>query len=245
MEQSEDWIAYANETYEDWVEEGHMLNAGNLDRLNPVAYQPIITRLTAEGLIPELPRPDYLVYWSFSPPPANYALVNGNVRSVPDYDELYLAMLALRNQTVVSQVRPYATAVGIAFTQEQHDAMHSDLPLGETEHPHSFFMHPVYEELQDTTSNIVAVLTIGSAWDATLQDLLPEGVNGIDAVISNNCNQSFTYRINGPLAQYRGTGDLHERGYDDMSVNVALSTNSHPNFTSTDGHCIYEMVRCY
>lgn len=245
LEDFDDWVDYSIANYEDQVKEGHLINAGNLDRLTEVAYQPTITRLTAEGIIPEIERPSYNVVWSYSPPPANYALVNGNVRSVPDYDALFIATETLRNETVVSGVRSYATAVGIAFTEEEHNAMHSDLPAGETEHPHSFFMHPIYERLHDPSSKIVATLLIGSAWDASLKNLLPEGVNGLDVVISNNCNQSFTYRINGPTVQYQGWGDLHEREYDSQSVRVSLSSGEHPKFATTEGHCIYEMVRLH
>jgi len=241
FEQWDEWVAYSNRTHEKWVKEGHMLSAGNLDRLSEVSYQPAITQLTAEGIVPEIPRPSYAVYWSFSPPPANYALVNGNIRSVPDYDQLFTATQALRNETVVSRVRPYATAVGVAFTEEQRNGMHSELPPGETEHPHSFLMHPVFEKVRDPSSKIVAVLLIGSAWDATLKNLLPDGVNGIDAVIRNNCDQSFTYRINGADALYLGWGDLHEEKYNDMRVDVSLSSHTHGDFMATPGHCVYEL----
>ena len=57
----------------------------------------------------------------------------------------------------------------------------------------SFFI----EDASDLQSPIVAVVSAGFAWDASLYNLLPEGVVGMRAVIQNNCGQRFTYEING------------------------------------------------
>lgn len=241
-EQRPKYEAWATEHYEQMVNDAHMIRSGNLDRLSPVAYQPYITQLTAEGLILDINRTEYAPIWGYAPAPSAYALINGNVDSVPDYNDALNAIRALHTETIVTRVRPYATAVGIAFTKEEHDAMHSALPEGETEHPHSIFFHPVHEKLNDPSSRLVATLIGGVAWDASFRDLLPEGVEGIHAVIRNTCNQSYTYQINGPTPIFLGTGDIHEAEYDDMKVTVALASSDHPDFESTPGHCIYSMV---
>jgi hypothetical protein len=81
--------------------------------------------------------------------------------------------------------------------------------------------------------------------DASLLDLLPEGVHGIIAVIKNNMNQSFTYEIIGPDAVYLGEGDLHEDVYDYMRVDVDLALYSDPAYVTTPGNVLYRMVRSY
>ena len=45
------WIRFANETYEEWVEEGHILKYGSLDRLAQEGYKPFISKAGPDGLI--------------------------------------------------------------------------------------------------------------------------------------------------------------------------------------------------
>ena len=47
--------------------------------------------------------------------------------------------------------------------------------------------------------------------------------------------------VNGEDAIYLGDGDLHDSKYNYLEVTVDLSMHTHPNFTSTPGHCQYSM----
>ena len=76
-----------------------------------------------------------------------------------------------------------------------------------------------------------------------MQKLLPEGVSDIVAVVENNCNQSFTFSIDGPRANFVGSGDRHESEYDNMKVFVDLNLITDPKVAETPGHCYYWMVR--
>ena len=78
--------------------------------------------------------------------------------------------------------------------------------------------------------------------DAAWRNLLPQGVEGIFAVLHNSCGQAFTYKIDGPDALYLGEGDKHETAYDYYGVVQELSLHSHPRFEATPGHCVYSMV---
>lgn len=192
-DQWEDWIQYADATYQGWVNESHTI-AGDFDRFQPTNYDNFVSRVGSDGWTPDDDdRERYYINWSFSPPPATYRLINWNLASVPDYGAIVAAIEVLGNQTLVTRVRPYAAAIGTAFAENEHDALHSTLPEGETEHPHSFFFHPVHKDSNDPRSDVVAVVSGGSAWDAALRNLLPEGVNGITVVVKNNCNQTYTY----------------------------------------------------
>ena len=75
-----------------------------------------------------------------------------------------------------------------------------------------------------------------------MKDLLPEGVSNIHVVVQNNCNQSYTFDIDGPRANFVGTGDFHEAEYDYMKVRVDLNMHTHPLSPQTPGHCFYWMV---
>ena len=240
----EAFTQYANDNHETWVKEGHMIKYGSLDNLKEENYHPYIGKFSAEGFVSDDEgRDHYFSAWSYSPPPVSYGLINWNLATIGDYGDAMGAVLALKNQTIVTRVRPYSVAIGTALTQEEHEAMHSALLDSSTEHPHSFMFHPIHEDFEDYNSPIVGVLGGGVAWDKALLDLLPDGVNGIDAIISNNCNQSYTYEINGHDAIFKGDRDLHDRKYDEMGVMVDLALHSHGDFESTPGHCQFSMVR--
>lgn len=64
--------------------------------------------------------------------------------------------------------------------------------------PSCVVVHPVYAGLFDqNTAEIVGHVYSRFPWDAYLINLLPEGVDGITAVLKNSCDQSFTYALNG------------------------------------------------
>jgi hypothetical protein len=225
------------------VEEGHMIETGTLDNLIPENFNPYMVKKTAEGSFPDIEREYYFPAWHTSPPPASYGLINWNIASDPNFDALFRAVIELKNETLVSLVRPY-TGVPAALTQEEHEAMHSKLTEdSQTDHPHSFVYTPIHKVVGDYNSEIVAIVGCGAAWDASLRNLLPEGVEGILSVIRNSCNQTYTYEISGRDAFYLGEGDQHEEKYGHKEVVVDLALHTHPNFTSTPGHCKYSMVR--
>ena len=80
-------------------------------------------------------------------------------------------------------------AVPTALTQEEHDAMHSKLIDSESQNPHSFIYTPIHKVVGDYNSEVVAIIGTGNAWDAALLNLLPDNVQGITAVVKNDCNQ--------------------------------------------------------
>ena len=175
------------------------------------------------------------------------SVLNWNPASLKDYEDVLKAAFTLKRDTVWTRVRPYATA-GVSMSQEQHDALHSTREGSQSDHPHTFVWHPVHEVVGDYESRIVSVIGAGIAWDVPLRNLLPETVSGIYAVISNNCNQSYTYLLDGPDALFMGEGDLHDWDYDSDGVVFDLALGSSPNFRTTPGHCLYTLVSsqpCY
>ena len=166
-EDRDNWLAWAKEHYEQMVEESHMIRYGNLDKLVPEDYHDYIYGVTPHGLVPDSGKETYFTSWSFTPPQFSYALLNWNIRSIPDYEAAAKASLFLRNETILTRVRPYGAAVGAAMTQEQHEAMHSKLLDSNSEHPHSMFFRLVLDDPNDINSEAVAALGGAMAWDGT------------------------------------------------------------------------------
>eukprot|EP00977_Amphora_coffeiformis_P013348 scaffold3471_cov175-Amphora_coffeaeformis.AAC.22 len=236
------WIDYTTANHEEWVKEGHLLRNGNLDRLQQVAFKPFISKSVNGSFVEDDVRDYYFCAWHMVPTPTTYGLLNWNIASYRSYDQIFQGVMKLKNESLVSPVGPYV-AVPIALTQEEHDAMHSKLLDSQSTNPHSFVYTPVHERIGDTDSPIRAIIGTGTAWDRALIDLLPENVGGIIVVIRNNCNQSYTYEINGKDAIYLSEGDLHDPEYDFYKRVVSLAPHTHPDFESTLGHCQYSMVR--
>ena len=193
-----------------------------------------------------LPRPFFLgqltlFFYHALIAPRDYGVVNWDiVNSLPDFYAATIAVRSLKNETLISLVRPYSSDT--AFAKGEHDALHSQLNNSETTFPHSFIYRPIHRIPGNFDSEIVATIGGGFAWDFALRNLLPAGVEGILVEIYNNCNQTYSYRIEGPDAYYVGEGATHEQKYNDMKVVRSLSIHTHPNFTTTPGHCLYSIV---
>lgn len=230
----------------DWARAGHVARYGNLSRLNEVGYLPDMRKPSSDGFIADDEWSEYWPMWLYSPPPAQYGAVNWNLITVPDYLAVVEAMRRLRGESVITKVRR-SVSTGTAFTKEEHDAMHSQLGTGSSsDHPHAFIWTPLYQEMNNPQSKFVAILATGFAWDFSLRNLLPREVKGITVVISNTCNQTYTYRIAGIDAFYLGEGDLHEAKYTNYCRRKELSLLKHPNASKTPGQCLYKLVsdRC-
>jgi hypothetical protein len=128
------------------------------------------------------------------------------------------------------------------ISDEDHNARHSALLNSNVSFPQSFIFSPVHDIPGDYDSPIVAFLSGGFAWDYALRFLLPSNVEGVVVEIKNSCNQTSVYELMGYDALYLGKDATHESKYDDMVVIRDLSISTHPNFTTTPGHCRYTIV---
>ena len=133
----------------------------------------------------------------------------------------------------MSETTDVSRLSGTAISPIAHEETHSqyvDNPLNVSwyEHPHSIFVQPVFDNLNDQYSELVGVILANVAWDRYLANLLPEGVNGIYAVLENTCGQSFTYVIRGKKAvdfrglAFRWQGDQYAELVDFLGYAFAL-----------------------
>ena len=86
-------------------------------------------------------------------------------------------------------------------------------------------MAPIYSSFDVDRSdmdNLVGYVAGVGLWDFYLSRLLPEGVKGVYAVLSNTCSQTVTYSINGPVATYLGEGDLHGGEFDYLEKSLVF-----------------------
>jgi Adenylate and Guanylate cyclase catalytic domain len=173
------------------------------------------------------------------------------------YQEAYGSVLDSR-EALISRVIHPALAVDTTIRHNDHETFHADFrdssKKNSFEPPHAMYIQPVFASIHDPDldSNddphlnpIVGMLTAVLPWDRFLVDLLPSGTAGITCVVTNNCNQSFTYRLEGPSvrtvlrlltylnttwlityllwwiqATYIGPGDLHDLQFDHTRTSI-------------------------
>jgi hypothetical protein len=102
--------------------------------------------------------------------------------------------------------------------------------------PLSPFIYPVYntsaEAVKDDhieDAKEVALIVSYFYWRDFLKDILPHGQRGLVVVLANECNQSFTYQVNGEEPTYLGPGDLHDPAYDLTEIKYSLKELSSAN----------------
>ena len=65
---SDAYLKFVNENYEDNVKEGHMIRYGNLDRFVPIGYSPNYTLIGPNGFSSDtMDRPFRMPFWHLSP----------------------------------------------------------------------------------------------------------------------------------------------------------------------------------
>jgi hypothetical protein len=221
----------------------------------------VLTPEDGSGPLPAAP------FWQMSPPPFDTSVVNYNALSLVEYQEPYTAMVSSRS--FVLGLAGANDLINYAVSQEAHEAMHSGahnmrndqdqvgmqgmdhtgMGLGEItskigqafadKHPHTSLFFPIFESAQDHTSEVVAMIVSILPWDNYLTNLLPQGVDGVYAILQNSCRQQFTYVINGNDAVFVGAGDFHETKYDDMEIAIDFSDMMGASNGTTKGECRY------
>jgi hypothetical protein len=63
--------------------------------------------------------------------------------------------------------------------------------------PHSYLVEPVFARVGDAGSLVVGYVQALVPFDRFLQNVLPQGVNGVYVVLENNCGEVSTYVLNG------------------------------------------------
>lgn len=243
-----EWEAFSIETRHKMVHDAHIARYGNLDHLKDptgATFPPFISKHTKEGLIPAPEREVYLPFWHFSPPLYVEAALNNDLMGLPAGHSMH-ALIELYNETCTSMVTPYTT-VGASFSKEMHDQMHSKVRGSQSDFPHSFFGHPVYEDMSGSPdARMVGIIGAAASWDVSMRNLLNRANRGVDpiiAVVKNSFGQEYTYSIEGPDAIYLGEGDKHDPRFDSMLMHGDLVvTKDKERFKNTKDNCFYWLV---
>ena len=172
----------------------------------------------------------YAPVWQISPPPKQPSLINYNILADANSAGTLNAIQVSGNRAVVSELLK-TSSIDFFYkdlmTNEEHWGYHSSSSgandaTASGAFPHSSTIAPVRDSF-DANASIVGFVAGTWPWDPIFSRLLPEGTNGVYAVLSNSCAQVVTYRISGPTAFFLGEGDLHETKYDYLKSSLSFT----------------------
>lgn len=139
----------------------------------------------------------YLPAWQQSPPPVDPGRLNRDLLSV-DFSELFLTSKGAKAM-VFGEAGPGGRVVGA--TSKPHEAFfHSQSVFGKDgrndprQHPHSWVVTPVFERLNDKSSDVVGFVSALLPWDQFLVGSFAESQERVaKIVLASSCGQQYEY----------------------------------------------------
>jgi hypothetical protein len=208
QKQRDEWATFVREQ-QDWYDEskdlGNLQSSQDLKEydLNSTMREYIwIGNRSVGGVVKEAPAGRlFAPIFQCSPAPYSPLFFNYDMMSEWFIPKMLPSLRKTRSGLMTKFSAAFAdppdSFAGVGFQDSFHDQYSTSLTNGTLDHPHSAFIHPVFEDLTNSSSRLVGFLSSIVAWDAFFGGLLPEGVSGIHAVLSNSCGQSFTYVLEG------------------------------------------------
>jgi hypothetical protein len=153
--------------------------------------------------------------WQLSPPPFTPGALKADLKTNRDFGK-YLKTVDIVREGVFGQAFDERTALGDAVLNEaDHLAFHAQFTDSDEvsfafERPHAFFFQPVFREVYNRTSEIVGTVNALVPIDRYFANLLPDGVEGITAVLQNTCGRFYTYYLVGTKVSCLQLARSHE-----------------------------------
>ena len=116
------------------------------------------------------------------------AIINRAALPLPAYRE------QMRNNIAVSQYR-----------HEDFDTLSDDAV--------SYMAYPVLDSFE-ADAQVAGVIGSNVFWRLIFARVLPDAAGSFVCVLENSFNQTLSYRLDGPNAEYLGAGDFHDEKYD-------------------------------
>eukprot|EP00934_Nitzschia_sp_Nitz4_P001533 Nitzschia sp. Nitz4//scaffold197_size40390//3052//7063//NITZ4_007510-RA/size40390-snap-gene-0.43-mRNA-1//1//CDS//3329540463//1533//frame0 len=243
-EQREEWNDFSWEN-QFWVDESREYAARNSDEAKEFTNDTILPDIMVPVgettmRVPSPAVPLHGPVWHLSPPPFSAETINSDIYLVPTFQVLADQMLEERGP-VMSHQRDLTPLTSTKVTEADHIAFHEQfLIVPEDEEgknpsitPHSLLLQPLYEIANDYDSDIVGIIYGNVPWDPHVTDLLPDGVNGIVAVLYNSCNQSYSYELNGNTPTYLGVGNWADKRYHYLQRTIPFLSPESGSFNET------------
>ena len=168
----------------------------------------------------------YFPIWQSSPIlPAPLDVVNFNLGTLPRYGT-YISVSASTGQIVFGGIHT-APPGGTSH----HDPLtlvfayifsfHAGKQVNYTGEPISTVFVPVVDSFSNDRKT-VAVLVANLRWAGYFEDILTDSAQPVRVVLSNTCQDTYTYEIQGSQAIFVGKGNLANPKYEDVAISIDL-----------------------
>eukprot|EP00980_Cylindrotheca_fusiformis_P021073 scaffold8079_cov121-Cylindrotheca_fusiformis.AAC.1 len=119
---------------------------------------------------------------------------------------------------------------------------HSANKHGALEGPALILQYPILSPVPGNGS-VVAFLSMVTRWDSFILPNMPPDPEGLIIVISNTCEQQFTFALTDNDVIYLGDGDLHESEYESLEKEFYFTPRGSPisGITMSQTHCPYKV----
>jgi len=135
----------------------------------------------------------YAPVWQISPTPGDPSMVNFNALSDPLLTQLYAAMVDTR-ETVLSPPAEVDVLFDHAFDDNETELKKL---------PYSFIMEPVFSSFEPDASMVGFLMGL-TAWENYFNHILPEGTEGIVAVVKDTCGTTISFKLNNEFPEFLG-----------------------------------------
>jgi len=240
-----EWEPYSDSN-NDWVNNGLQvqLNDPNFHGVTNFDWSGWGTIHTNMGGQPENATGPFLPTWQSSPVVAQWSPYNWDLHaSFPQEADIVL------NQREVL----IGTSLNVP-TADEGTVVWAEGYLGSEEDPTeplAAIYYPIVDQVSSEYVNqaeedrkAVGIIAISLYWRTLIRDILPEGSRGILVTIGNECNQSFSYEINGPHVQYVQAGSSLLDSYSSvykksMLKDIKADTSTYSAFPLNSDFCPY------
>jgi hypothetical protein len=150
------------------------------------------------------------------------------------------------NRTIYNGVNQSRQCVLGSIEYDETDAdlldRHGSSVDGGSGFAHSVMACPIFGNPTYRTSAIRGYLIAVIDWVRVLSDVMPEGVNGIYAVVRNSCYQNYTFRLDGPDVTIVGPGEHTGLFWTSQTTLVNISGYlGSPSYVPRRGDCFYTL----
>jgi hypothetical protein len=210
----QDWIFEALDRHADNSNQRRKLRREDFRELqssSDIEVSPIIFRLGENGPSPDAGPGPYFPGWTMSP--VSPSAINFNFASVERIvDEIRETQET--EQIIIGKCWEFTSSSDV-----EDDPTTMSVLLGNT-------YVPIFDDDDMDGNKMIGMLTSTISWSSVFETsvLSCAADHGLFAVLENDCDQQFTFLINGQDASFLGKGDLHDNGYDDYKSTFKLES---------------------
>jgi hypothetical protein len=221
------WINYSS-SHQDWIlDANNVSSTGSFDPIVDHIFTPSSLTDGNDEIIPPGTRNKLGPVWQFVPPPSldDTSAINQDMMSVSSFAN-GRDVVDRSGKALLLDTQPFSHFYDRSLTLES---------------PETAILFPVRANLDDDaeiTGDLMAVMS----WLIFFEQILLSTTPPLHIVISNSCNQTMTFEVEGRKASYLGEGDLHDPNY-----SFLVQEDYFASFESSDSlqgkeesdHCVY------